>query len=254
MVTRRGDRADCLFCARSFVAGKRGEDVSSSWYAKHIGQVEAEVVLAVVEFTGENVSHTVRSQTMAAKSFRLSEVCPDCNRGWMSEIENEAKSIVLPMSRADNLSLGPDALRALATWGQLKAICWDALHSDRLLPGAVCPAFRQSRPLRFAVTAAHVTSDAADVRFLRHHGLAGVSNAGGTSEDATRVFRAGIKFGQLMIITAVALDGRLPVELLRERVPEGVVGVWPPVIGDESRVVDWPPSVEFGEESWRALV
>ena len=253
-MTKPGDETSCLFCNKTFVAGKRGEDVSSDWYAREIGVPDGIVMVALIESNGAMVEQSRKTQTPAAKEFRLSEVCPDdCNGAWMSQIENDAKPILLQLMLGQKIELSPADQEAIANWGQLKAICWDALQGgDVALPNTVYSQFMASRPLHWAVTIAHVKSHGRnDITFARNLGLMEIKGAG---DNAPMIFRASIIFDELMISVSTALDTFLPPELLREMTADGVLGIWPPMIGAEKATVSWPPPRQFSKEETGQLL
>ena len=56
--------------------------------------------------------------TYRGRPFDLTvkNVCAECNNGWMSEIENSTKDILVPMIDGQSMSLDLDAQRKLASW------------------------------------------------------------------------------------------------------------------------------------------
>lgn len=236
---RSGDTTNCRFCGKSFVAGRKGEDVSSSWYAKAIGFPDGYVTITVADYRGDFVEETRKTQTPAAEEFRLRDVCPDdCNGAWMSTIESSAKPLLLQLMRGDQLQLTAADRETIATWAQLKAICWDALQVDPALPNSVYSQFRTARPLHWAVTINRVESHGpSDITFGRHVGLFSVA---GAEDSAPLVFRATIIFDELMMTVTTVLDAtQPPPELFRQMVPNGYLGIWPPMPHDKA-VLSWP--------------
>jgi hypothetical protein len=62
-------------------------------------------------------------------------VCANCNGGWMSAIEANAKPILQDLIYAKGGVLDPDDQRKLATWAFLKACVFDELHpNERAVP------------------------------------------------------------------------------------------------------------------------
>jgi hypothetical protein len=59
-------------------------------------------------------------QPMLAATVRV--FCEDCNTGWMSDLEAEAKSIVGPMVIGEAVDLDTDAQRIVANWVAVKGL------------------------------------------------------------------------------------------------------------------------------------
>lgn len=230
----------CFFCTSTFVAGGKGEDIIPRWYAKAIGHpVTGEVVFGLADSTASVFSDPAASQTVAAKEFRVPDVCPSCNNGWMSQIERHAKPHLLQMMSCSDLDLTPEAQREVAEWAQIKAILWDHLERPQRLPESIPKAFYAGRPLQgMAVVLGRVASESAmDIASVRHVGSLNLGGSGGGDE----VLRVTIRFDHLVLQVSVALGGVVPVELLREACGP-FIGIWPPRPGRESDVVHWPPA------------
>ncbi len=72
---------------------------------------------------------------IATGSFRLKRICKGCNNGWMSRLEEQAKSVILPLMKTERKlgSLDEEECRILARWAGKTA-----LIESRAI-GAECP-------------------------------------------------------------------------------------------------------------------
>ncbi len=251
MTAGRRSTTICIFCEVVFVLGRRGEDIVPQWYAKEIGHRAGHVTLAVFDHIGESALQSRPTQTVAAKEFRLRDVCRDCNGGWMSTLEATAKPILLPLMRGETTLLTPVQQRVVASWVQLKAICWDAvLGVDRQLDASVAHAFYSLQPLSWEAALLSVESyGPTDITFARHVGMATTS-----PDQALIVFRASIIFNQLMISASTPLEAAPPPQVLLSMVSEGFEPIWPPVVDDPLRTIVWPPAKRFTKDQTARLM
>jgi hypothetical protein len=69
-------------------------------------------------------------------SATIKDVCRECNSGWMSRIEAEAKTYAAPLIRGgEGISVDPDAQWAIARWTYLKVLLFERVDKrQRLLP------------------------------------------------------------------------------------------------------------------------
>lgn len=242
----------CLFCTSTFVRGGKGEDIIPRWYAKSIGHPRTgEVILGLVDSTASVFSDPTATQTVAAKEFRVPDVCPSCNNGWMSQIEQHASPHLLLMMGGSTVDLDPTAQREVAEWAQLKAILWDHLESPKRLPATTAAAFFAARPLRqMSVVLGAVESESSmDLAIVRNVGTLRLGGSGGGDE----ILRVTIRFDHLVLQVSTALGRAVPVELLREAAGP-FIGLWPPRLGQESEAVIWPPPRALSPKDLGALL
>lgn len=217
VVQPSGIASTCIFCAAEFVAGKRGEDVVSDWYAKAIGRPSTSVVIlgTVVRGTGSRSSTAPRpSQTVSAKEFRLSDVCPSCNNGWMSDIEHTAKPVLMPMMNGVGTILDPHEQRIVASWAQLKAITYDAI-AGRQLPVGLAHMFFAARPVRevAVLLGCYDSPSNIDITLARVSGTLPEELAF-RGQGPIPIVRVTLIFDHLILSIAHAVDSRIPVEFL----------------------------------------
>lgn len=240
----------CIFCSHEFSPGKRGEDVIPIWYAKEIGHPACVVLAGSVDATGSATPANPRkSQTVAAKEFRLAGACHSldehvgCNGSWMSGIEETAKPILLPLMQGAPTTLDSSAQKTLATWAQLKAITFDAVTAPRVLDPPIAHAFMLDRPLRnLGVSIGRVAAASpTEITLARNRGTLPEALAIRGS-GPVEVVRLTIVFNCLALSVVSVQEGRVPIELFTRRSLEEFAGIWPPLIGDENAAVVWPPT------------
>lgn len=103
-------RRACIFCQRRDGKITR-EHLLPDWLSNFYGPD----VMCVNE--GVNEDGTVAFR-YTSKIFQrtLNEVCSTCNSGWMSDVENDAKPILIRMLKEKNIVLDKKKQQKLATW------------------------------------------------------------------------------------------------------------------------------------------
>jgi hypothetical protein len=81
-------------------------------------------------------------------SLTVRAFCAPCNNGWMSELEDRAKNLILPFFDSWGRSWHRRQQRDLATWALLRAIVLDQTHpeSAAIPPRVVEHLYRERRP------------------------------------------------------------------------------------------------------------
>jgi hypothetical protein len=103
-------RKKCIFCQRNDQKITR-EHVFPNWLSRLYGdKVKSRNVGTNADGTiVYDYFSTVFQQTMNV-------VCADCNHGWMSDIENQAKPILIKMLKNKSLTLDKKKQQIIATW------------------------------------------------------------------------------------------------------------------------------------------
>ncbi|MCU1485236.1 MAG: hypothetical protein JWN67_1982 [Actinomycetia bacterium] len=125
----------CTFCG--LIRPQAKEDVIPKWLARELGGV-APFVAEARHFSGsdELISRTERKVGSAA-AYKLRGVCVTCNNGWMSELENAARAVLLPMVRGETVVLDATAQVLVASWCAKTALTLDAWDRPRGVPEEV---------------------------------------------------------------------------------------------------------------------
>lgn len=116
-------KRSCVFCG--FQGKLDKEHVIADWIADE---------LAGVADVGKGQHRRIRAfGELEAKwpgemhTSRVGTVCPGCNQGWMSDLENDVRSWLLPLLHKSDWTFKGQGQRALATWAVKTAlvICSD---------------------------------------------------------------------------------------------------------------------------------
>jgi hypothetical protein len=167
-------------------------------------------------------------------SATLKDVCQTCNNGWMCDIEELAKELVLPMLRDEAVRLGKEEQLCLAIWGYMKVLTLERVRAPtRVLP---VPLYRALH--------AHLANGSASLPrsatvFIAAH--SGKSLDGGYTHHLI-ADRADLRNPFFMATFTLRQFENLadPVGIVPERsaIFEGRdVQIWPV----EQRSVEWPP-------------
>jgi hypothetical protein len=189
-------------------------------------------------------------------SLRTKRVCRHrCNNGWMSRLEDNARSVLLPLMRDLALELDPEQQSIIARWTIKTVMVVECLNPKDIPPFYTAD---ERRALMDKLTIPSGTILWAG----RYTGrlsptTAGIElgNVGEKDSPPTGVYFT-LTAGRLalQIITLRPEDYR-PIRIRvnpGDWVPASLLQVWPP-----QRVVRWPPRLSFGDRgrpSLRALV
>jgi hypothetical protein len=102
----------CVFC------GTEGEDFAPEhWIPKWLSR-------AIIPKHSPGAQHFGHGRTWTKTYFDLTvkHVCNECNHGWMSTLEDDAKGIALPLILGQDAPHREDEQKTLASWCYLKAI------------------------------------------------------------------------------------------------------------------------------------
>jgi hypothetical protein len=189
-------------------------------------------------------------------------VCAECNNGWMSDLDGEAKATMKDMILyAAPLSLLPRGIGTITAFALKTAVVADFVSPNRL------PFFSPLERKRFAEK--HVIPQAVNVSlafFVTTNVASGLS--GNFTNHYAKIAGARHKGFELYVFTFVA--GFLVVQLttcrwlsriikrpayfpvLRQRAvwDKACIPIWP----SDGKAVEWPPTVYFESDSIKTIV
>jgi hypothetical protein len=134
----------CIFCGGGGIRGNKmsEEHTWSMWMHPFLPKFEnpiKDLGYTALSFTDMRATRSFFSRQGHAYSETFKVVCERCNNGWMGQIEEAAKPILIPLIQAQQTSLFRNNRKALAEWIALKAIVIDSAHAeDAVLSGAYC--------------------------------------------------------------------------------------------------------------------
>lgn len=129
--THQTEPVACIFCQRTKKLSR--EHLWPQWV---LGLIEKESRPGNVPHSIEPHDRDPRRFLAPLFSATLKAVCEDCNNGWMSDIEAEAKPYAAPLiTGEEGQLLDLDAQWALARWAYLKVLLLERVDKrQRLLP------------------------------------------------------------------------------------------------------------------------
>jgi hypothetical protein len=109
----------CLFCERTPVTL---EHVWPDW--------TTEVWVTAPSYTHEyrDGDQPPREWTARGPDVTVNAVDKGCNSGWMSDLESEAKTVLVPMTRGESVVLTESEQKILALWAVKTALMFKALE------------------------------------------------------------------------------------------------------------------------------
>jgi len=111
----------CIFCNTSLSGNRAKEHVFPRWLMSYLDI--ADEVVSPTHSTPEGEVVSVRNHTL--KGLISGRICRSCNGGWMSQLEVEAKQILVALMNGERevIQLSPDERFVLARWTGKTAYC-----------------------------------------------------------------------------------------------------------------------------------
>lgn len=113
----------CVFCASE---GLTKEHIWPDWLKHAIPRKDTSHVFATGESQRrrgslESSEQKVKWGTGDLHSQKLKVVCADCNHGWMSQLQERAKPVLLPLinGTSENFDFTEDQCRLIASWAMM---------------------------------------------------------------------------------------------------------------------------------------
>lgn len=111
MQTKTGTQGRCIFCGRP---GLSKEHIFGDWLKYHIPLDMLQHTLVHHDGLDRLRRETTHNGDLFSRKVRV--VCRKCNSGWMSKIQNDGKSVLVPLMRGDTPIIDRPAQLKLATW------------------------------------------------------------------------------------------------------------------------------------------
>src|SRR2546428_2169378 len=111
MVSQRA----CVWCRNQLSASRAKEHVVPDWLLRHL-KVSSETVEATIAATADENVVSVRRHILDA--MKEGRVCEECNCGWMSDLEQAAKPVLVPVidGQRSVLTLSASERLLVARW------------------------------------------------------------------------------------------------------------------------------------------
>lgn len=233
-------RVKCIFCGREGKATR--EHLWPRWAQGTLGDDDRnKSVRHSIEPHDE--PHTIWDAPLF--SATLKDVCRDCNSGWMSRIEAEAKTYAEPLIKGEEGNLiDPDAQWAIARWAYLKVLLFERIDKrQRLLPAKCYREMYEASLLdeptlpvnMIVLIAAH---DGQRYGQYAHRLLADAD----TREPELFIGTITIQHLVVQVIEDVADDGEVKAFQHDKRIAGHEARIWP-----FSQTFEWPPGLALSD-------
>ncbi len=120
----------CVFC--NCKGHKSKEHLWPRWMHRYLpleGNGENVREVSEHKWKDQVASKQLRRQgNLVTTKFRV--VCKSCNSGWMSELENEVKPLLVKILNSEKVALDKNAQNLLARWVSVKVIVGEHAESD----------------------------------------------------------------------------------------------------------------------------
>jgi hypothetical protein len=221
----------CAFC------GKTGTDFKPEhWVPKWVSRATV----------GKNqrILHNVPGRDPwfgTGVNLTVEHVCPDCNHGWMSDVETGARDVVLPFIEGKPTTLDTNGQRKLATWSFMKLISLELGRSEDQLATYPAPVYQgfaifRQPPNGCLLSVGFREMPEEPPLFVWWRSQAGEQAVPGVGPVPS--YRTALCIGHLVIdVIGVVHPGA---QLVTEQ-DDRLIPVWPV----ESKTLDWPPAVRF---------
>jgi hypothetical protein len=113
----------CVFCQRE--AKLTLEHVLPSWLARHLPHAER---VTSVTHSQRVEGEGLRLWTTDVLDIKVKRVCEDCNTGWMHELEDAARPILLPLMAGRTRGLASSEQEVIAVWAIKTALMCEFTH------------------------------------------------------------------------------------------------------------------------------
>jgi hypothetical protein len=151
--------ARCIFCGRLGSPGNKlsEQHILPQWLRKVVpGAADPEQIIGRIRNNSKVDFDRGRGFTVRAKIC-----CEECNTGWMSDLENQAKPILRPLVLGDDWEVDAENSETIARWTFMTACCAAAAtgRDVSVIPRSQLLAFRDSDgmhlPMQFKVFLGH---------------------------------------------------------------------------------------------------
>ncbi len=220
----------CLSCELPII-NRAKEHVIPEWLLRVLGIQYEELIQAVASGSDDQIEQERR---LALNSFQEGRICETCNGGWMSNLENEAKPLLLPLIKGEMglSSLSDSEALVVARWAAKTTIVLSNCSSLRQPAPSGSLRFLKENllllPSGFGVFGSQQPERPGTRHFsyLQRNAWVNASLSGAPNREQEMLkdaFKIGLQFGSLYLITAF-----LPLPESRFLVAAGLhIPLWP---------------------------
>lgn len=242
----------CIFCNHR--RPKADEDIIPHWLANALDPTGAITTEFITAMPGDPIIRRERKSESLA-TLKLRRVCEVCNTGWMSDLEELTKPLLLPLIEGDSSKLSAATQRQITAWCQLKALSLDCYYSGTFrgfqhLPTRTAQEFgKEYQPLQASiVNLGRYVPPNAGVMLLWARYI--TSTPATDKTPALDIVVATFGFGHLFIQVSIGAwrepcNEHPTYSLVSPTLPQ----CWPPRIASLS----WPPEMKIGAADFGAV-
>jgi hypothetical protein len=120
---------DCIFCGRHPTTR---EHIWADWLRNYISKdMQNHVASRAIIRADQSIETNQKLIGGDPRSRQLQIVCEPCNNRWMSKLQNDAKSTLIPLIQGKTFALSGARQRITAAWSAMSVICAEYLQPDR---------------------------------------------------------------------------------------------------------------------------
>jgi hypothetical protein len=185
------------------------------------------------------VSKELKSRNGPTASKKVYAVCQNCNNSWMSQLENKAKHVILPLMKGDLIDLDAQMQRTLIEWIVLKVLVADNHENrDAVFRKTHLVAFKATReiPAGMSIWVGRCVDESCKSFFRKHAALLGQPGKDPPKEGRKNTQSTAIGIGELFIFSMSCITESIDLNRFIQ-FDNHVVRLWPN--GNDPLV--WPP-------------
>lgn len=243
----------CVYCGGPRLSK---EHLYADWLRDFVPRDADEHHFATTVAFPHKQTHKLQRRTGDTHARRLRCVCVNCNRGWMSDLQQAAKVHLVPMLRGDRCCLKRDAQKIVAGWAAMTAMTAEYLEKGMVaLPQNERDHVRETaRPPRtWRIWIARY--DGANCKNRWWHNVMALTNQNieehAPDTAATpNTQTTSIGSGEHLFIHAMSSEIAWPI-IQRWRFPRGLGPLLRQIWPAAASAVTWPPSRPLtADEAW----
>src|SRR5215469_6213936 len=123
----------CIFCGKKPLTK---EHVWPKWLRPYVPHDLKNFETADAAIEIDSVSPKFKKIDGDPRNRAVRVVCAECNNGWMSQLQEAVKPLLLPLVKGESVDLWPKRLSVLAAWCAMSVMCGEYIMDGK---GGVIP-------------------------------------------------------------------------------------------------------------------
>src|SRR5260370_830069 len=211
-VSKYKNQRVCLFCGEDLSSGRSREHVFPQWLLDELN-IRAEQVSAVHVFKTEEPDsepEVLSERSLTLENIHEGRICARCNNGWMSDLENSCKGVLLDLihGRRQPAQLSETECLPIARWAAKTAYVLNssANYTIKAPPQQLRELRENTRDLPWGVVVIATTGPFVNFRWFQSNRWMLCAPDNLTKRIAglmdTRTYKIGVQFGHMLLIVA----------------------------------------------------